>query len=50
MRATVAVCLLNAFLLTGCNRVMVEPDGQMVRLAKLVIDDAHLDAYKAALA
>ena len=28
---------------------MAEDDAQMVRLAKLVIDDAQLDAYKAAL-
>ena len=49
MRAVVAVCVLSALLMTGCSRAAAEPDRQMVRLARLVIDAAQLDAYKAAL-
>ena len=44
-----ALCLLAALPLSGCNRAAAQTDGQMVRLAKLEIDSAHLDAYRAAL-
>jgi 4-carboxymuconolactone decarboxylase len=36
-------------LLAGSDRAVAEMDGQMVRLARLVIDDAQVDLYKAAL-
>jgi len=49
MRAIAAVCVLSAIVSAGSSRAMAEDDAQMVRLAKLVIDDAQLDAYKAAL-
>ena len=49
MRAIAAVCVLSAMLLTGCSRAEAEADGQMVRLARLVIDPAQLAEYKAAL-
>lgn len=50
MRAIVTVCLLGILLLTGSNRAVADAEGQMVRLAKLVIDAGQLEAYKTALA
>jgi len=44
-----ALCLLAALPLTGCNRAAAQTDGQMVRLAKLEIYPAQLAAYTAAL-
>jgi quinol monooxygenase YgiN len=42
------VATTATFALAGCSRAHAG-DGQMVRLAKLVIDAAQLDAYNAAL-
>lgn len=49
MRSIVAVCILAGLLMSGGSRAAEEQGGQMVRLAKLVIDAEHLDAYQAAL-
>ena len=50
MRAIAAMSVLGVLLLAASGRAGTGVDEQMVRLAKLVIDDAQLDAYKAALA
>jgi 4-carboxymuconolactone decarboxylase len=49
MRAIAGLCVLSVLLLAGSDRAVAEMDGQMVRLARLVIDDAQVDLYKAAL-
>jgi quinol monooxygenase YgiN len=43
------VCVLTAALISGCGRATAQADGQMVRLAKLEIHPAQLDAYRSAL-
>ena len=43
------ISVLAALPLAGSSSAAGAADGQMVRLAKLVIDSAHLDEYKAAL-
>ena len=49
MKALAAACALSALLMTGCSRAGAEADGQMVRLARLVIDATQLAEYNAAL-
>jgi quinol monooxygenase YgiN len=49
MKTLAAVCVLSAMTLAGCSGAVAADGGQMVRLARLVIDAAQLDAYKAAL-
>jgi quinol monooxygenase YgiN len=49
MRTIAAASVLIALLAAGGSNAVAGEDGQMVRLARLVIDAAHLDAYKAAL-
>ena len=44
-----AFCVLAVLPLSGCDRAAAQTEGQMVRLAKLEIDPAQLDAYKSAL-
>ena len=44
-----ALCVLAVLTLSGFERAVAQSDGQMVRLAKLEIDPAQLDAYKSAL-
>jgi 4-carboxymuconolactone decarboxylase len=50
MRAVATLCLLAVILLMGSSRAGADAEGQMVRLAKLVIDESQLEAYKIALA
>lgn len=50
MRAIATVCLLGVLLMTESGRAVADAEGQMVRLAKLVIDEGQLEAYKTALA
>jgi 4-carboxymuconolactone decarboxylase len=50
MRVIATVFLLGALVLTGSSRAGADAEGQMVRLAKLVIEEGQLEAYKAALA
>ena len=49
MRAIAALCVLSVLLLTGSDRAVAEVDGQMVRLARLVIDEGQVALYRAAL-
>jgi quinol monooxygenase YgiN len=49
MRAIVVACVCIASLVSGGSSAVAEENGQMVRLAKLVIDAAQLDSYSAAL-
>ena len=44
-----AIGMLAAIATTACSRATAENETQMVRLAKLVIDPAQVEAYKAAL-
>ncbi len=45
----IAMCVLAIFPLAAGGATAAENQGQMVRLARLVIDPAKLEAYKAAL-
>ncbi len=45
----IAMCVLAMFPLACNSAAAAENQGQMVRLARLVIDPAKLEAYKAAL-
>jgi quinol monooxygenase YgiN len=45
----IAMCMLAMFPLAGNSAAAAENQGQMVRLARLVIDPARLEAYKDAL-
>ena len=49
MRAIVVVSVFIALLVSGGGGAVAEENGQMVRLAKLVIDAVQLDSYSAAL-
>jgi 4-carboxymuconolactone decarboxylase len=49
MRAIATLCLLAVILLMGSSRAGADAEGPMVRLAKLVIDEGQLEAYKTAL-
>jgi quinol monooxygenase YgiN len=47
--AMLMIGLAVAMSMTACGRTTAVDEAQMVRLARLVIDPAHVDAYKAAL-
>src|SRR5688572_7956548 len=47
--AMLVIGLSVAMSMTACGGATAGDDAQMVRLAKLVIEPAHVDAYKAAL-
>jgi quinol monooxygenase YgiN len=47
--AMLVIGLAAVVSMTACDRAAAGNDAQMVRLAKLVIDPAQVDAYKAAL-
>lgn len=49
MRSMSVLCVLGGLLLSAGGDAVADQDGQMVRLAKLVIDAGQLDAYKLAL-
>ena len=49
MRSMSVLCVLGGLLLSVGGDAVADQDGQMVRLAKLVIDAGQLDAYKIAL-
>ena len=49
MKAIAVFSALSAMLLAGTSHAVAETDGQLVRLAKLVIDAAQLDAYQSML-
>jgi quinol monooxygenase YgiN len=47
--AMLMIGLAVAMSMSACGRTTAGDEAQMVRLARLVIDPAHVDAYKAAL-
>ena len=49
MRSMTVLCVLGGLLLSTGGSAMANGDGQMVRLAKLVIDADQLEAYRLAL-
>ena len=48
-RLRIAMCVLTIFPFAAGGAAAAENQGQMVRLARLIIDPAKLEAYKAAL-